>query len=139
MPKSLLAAFGMEKISVTNLMGYYATKQYPTITLFGSIYAVILASGMLSKEENDKTIEFLLSKPVERAEIVTAKLCSIVTLITVFNLLITIIMFISLQAVKTADYSLKVFLLLSVGALLLAIYAAAVILTYVIYSRKDFA
>ncbi len=119
MPKGLLAAFGLEKISMTDIMGYYATKQYTTLTLFGSIYAIILASAMLSKEESDKTIEFLLSKPVSRSEILTAKLLSIITLITVFNLIITIVMYISLQIVKTTDFSIKTFLLLSLAAFLL--------------------
>lgn len=119
MPKEFMAAFGLEKISMTSIMGYYATKQYTTITLLGSIYAIILASAMLSKEESDQTIEFLLAKPVSRSEVLTAKLLSIITLIIVFNLLITIVMYISLQAVKTADFSSKIFLLLSLAAMLL--------------------
>jgi len=138
MPKGLLAAFGMDKISVTDILGYYATKQYTTFTLAGSIYAIILASSMLSKEENDKTIEFLLSKPVSRSEILTAKLGSIITLIIVFNLLITIVMYISLQVVKTADFSIKTFLLLSLAALLLHLtFASLGFLASVIIRRSQ--
>lgn len=119
LPKGLLAAFGMENISITDILGYYATKQYTTLTLFGSIYAIMLASSVLSKEESEKTIEFLLSKPVSRAEIISAKLLSIVTLVAVFNILVTIVMYIGLEFVKTADFSLKTFLLLSLAAFLL--------------------
>jgi len=138
MPKGLMEAFGMEKISVTDIMGYYATKQYTTLTLFGSIYAIILASGILSKEENDKTIEFLLSKPVSRSKIISAKLLSIITIIIIFNLLITVIMYISLEAVKTADYSLKVFLLLSLAVLLLQLtFACLGFLASVIIRRSQ--
>lgn len=138
MPKGLLAAFGMEKISVTDLMGYYTTKQYTTLTLFGSIYAIILASGVLSKEENEKTIEFLLSKPVSRSKIISAKLLSIITIITIFNILITFIMYISLEIVKTTAYSIKIFLLLSLAALLLQItFASLGFLASVIIRRSQ--
>lgn len=138
LPKGLMAAFGLEKISFTDIMGYYATKQYTTITLFGSIYAIILASGILSKEESDKTIEFLLSKPVKRSTIVSAKLLSIITLIIIFNLLLTIVMYISLEFVKTSDYSLKVFLLLSLAAFLLQLtFAALGFLVSVVIRRSQ--
>ena len=138
MPKGLLAAFGMEQISMTDIMGYYATKQYTTLTLFGSIYAIMLASGVLSKEENEKTIEFLLSKPVSRSEIISAKLLSIVTIITVFNILITMVMYISLEIVKTTTFSIKVFLLLSLAALLLHItFASLGFLASVIIRRSQ--
>lgn len=119
LPKGIMAAFGLEGISFTDILGYYATKQYTTLILFGSIYAIMLASGILSKEEGEKTIEFLLSKPVSRAEIVSAKLLSIVTLLAVFNILITIVMYISLEAVKTSSYSIRIFLLFSLAAFLL--------------------
>lgn len=126
MPQGLLAAFGMDKISLTDILGYYSTEWYTTLTLFGSIYAIMLASGILSKEENDKTIEFLLSKPVSRSEILGVKLLSIITLITVFNLLITVVMYISLEVFKTDDYSLTLFLLLSLAALLLHLTFASI-------------
>lgn len=119
LPKGIMAAFGLGGVSITDILGYYATKQYTTLTLFGSIYAIMLASGILSKEEGEKTIEFLLSKPVSRSEIISAKLLSIVTLVAVFNILITIVMYISLETVKTATYSIRVFLLFSLAAFLL--------------------
>ncbi len=78
MPRSLLLAFGLEKISMTDIMGFYATKQYTTITLFGSIYVILLSSSMLSKEEGDKTIEFLLSSaghPLGDSKRQVTKLC----------------------------------------------------------------
>lgn len=126
LPRGVLLAFGLEKISMADIMGFYATKQYTTVTLFGSIYAILLSSSMLSKEESEKTIEFLLSKPVRRQDIVTSKLLAVVILITAFDLLITLIMYVTLLAVKTNDFSLKIFLLLSVGSLLLHLTFAAI-------------
>lgn len=126
LPQGILLAFGLEKISMADIMGFYATKQYTTVTLFGSIYAILLSSTILSKEEADKTIEFLLCKPVTRREIVTAKLLSIATLIFIFNLLITVIMYVTLLAVKNQDFNVNVFLLLSLGSLLLHLTFASI-------------
>jgi len=126
MPKGLLAAFGLEKISMTDLLGFYATKHYLTITLLGSIYAIMLSSGILSKEESEKTIEFLLSKPISRSEIVTSKLLSFVTILTALNVLVSLVMYITLQAVKIEDFSIKLFVLLSLAPLLLHLTFASV-------------
>lgn len=46
----------------------------------------MLGSGIISKEERDKTAEFLLVKPVSRAHIMTAKLLAALTLLAVFFL-----------------------------------------------------
>jgi len=126
LPRGVLLAFGLEKISMTDLLGYYAANQYTTVTLFGSIYAILLSSAMLAKEESEKTIEFLLSRPISRWKIVSAKLLAIVILVLIFNLLITFIMYITLVAVKTQDFSLKVFLLLSAGSFLLHLTFASI-------------
>lgn len=126
LPRGVLLAFGLEKISMADIMGFYATNQYTTVTLLGSIYAILLSSSMLSKEESEKTIEFLLSKPVRRRDIVTSKLLAVAILIIAFNLLITLIMYITLLAVKTNDFSMKIFLLLSLGSLLLHLTFAAI-------------
>lgn len=119
MPQGLIAAFGLEKISMTDILGYYATKQVISVSLFGSIYAIMLGAGMLSKEVNDRTIEFLLSKPVSRSEVITAKLCSVVTLIVLFDLLISAIMFAVMETVKIEDFSINLFVILSAAVMLL--------------------
>jgi len=126
LPQGVLLAFGLEKISMADIMGFYATKQYTTITVFGSIYAILLSSSMLSKETSEKTIEFLLSRPIKRWEIVTAKLLAIIILVLIFNLLITCIMYVTLLSVKTQNFSMRIFLLLSLGALLLHLTFASV-------------
>jgi ABC-2 type transport system permease protein len=55
------------------------------ITQFGSMFAVILSSSMLAKEEDEKTIEFLLAKPVTRNHVVTSKLLAFVGYLLAFN------------------------------------------------------
>jgi len=119
MPEAFSSMFGLDKISMSDLFGYYSVEGYLFVTLLGGIYAVILSSGILSKEEGDKTIEFLLSKPITRVGIVTSKLLSYLTNLLIFNIIITLTMFFTFQAVKTEPLDMKLFWLLSIGPILL--------------------
>jgi ABC-2 type transport system permease protein len=88
------------------------------VILFGSIYAVMLAGNMLSKEHNEKTIEFLLSRPITRSGIVTQKLLAIFTNLLIFNLAIAIANYIGFK-MADAEFDIRVFILLSVAPFLL--------------------
>ncbi|MBU3131634.1 ABC transporter permease subunit [Clostridium gasigenes] len=82
MPKALLAAFGMDNLNMTKIEGFYESKGHLIVILMGSIFAVYLSSSLLVKEEDDKTIEYLLSKPITRNEIYCAKYMAFITIIT---------------------------------------------------------
>lgn len=58
------------------------------LILFGSIFAVILASSLLSREENEKTIEFVLARPVTRQRVLTAKIGVYVGYVMLFSLIV---------------------------------------------------
>jgi len=115
-PKELLSAFDMDKLDFGDVFGYYSVEGYLFITLFGSIYTILLASGILSKEQGDKTIEFLLSKPITRKEIVTSKLLTFLTNIVILNLLLTLSLLFSatvltlIQQKKLSIYKYRKFL-----------------------------
>ena len=51
------------------------------------MFAAILSTGMLSKEEDGHTSEFLFTLPVSRAGVITAKWFAVLTHIVFFNLL----------------------------------------------------
>jgi ABC-2 type transport system permease protein len=136
LPPGLLAAFGLQNLSMTDILGYYASKHYLMVTLFGSIYAILLASGIISKEESDRTIEFLLSKPIKRSAIVNYKCLSLLTLILVFNIALSIIMFITLQIVKVEDFNIYTYLLLCIAPLLMHLTFAALGLLVSVLTRK---
>lgn len=126
MPKELLQAFGLDKINMTDLLGYYATQAYFYVILFGSIYAAILASSILAKEEAEKTIEFLLAKPITRNSVISGKFLALLIFIIIFNLLITIATYITFLAVETQEFDMNRFLLLAVGAFLVQLTFASI-------------
>lgn len=85
MPFTLKALLGMGSFDVTKINGYFAVL-FPYLELTAAIHAVFLGSGIISKEERDKTSEFLMVKPISRTAIVTSKLLAALVNIVVVNL-----------------------------------------------------
>lgn len=81
-------AFGMDQLDFGTLVGFYAIECGNVLGLGGAFYASLCAAGILSKEEKDKTGEFLLTHPVSRTHILTEKLIAVILQITWMNVLI---------------------------------------------------
>ena len=82
------AAFGMDRLNFGTLIGYYAIECGNVLGLGGAFYASLCAVGILSKEEKDRTAEFLLTHPVSRARIITEKLIAVLIRITLLNVIV---------------------------------------------------
>ena len=63
---SFTEAFGMDRLNFGTLTGFYAVECGNILGLGGAFFASLCAVGILSKEEKDKTAEFLLTHPVSR-------------------------------------------------------------------------
>ncbi len=81
-------AFGMDRLNFGTLTGFYAVECGNVLGLGGALFASLFAASILSKEEKDKTAEFLLTHPVSRKRIITEKLMAVLILITSMNLII---------------------------------------------------
>lgn len=95
MPKSIQIVFGMNGIDLSNLIGYY-TVVFSYLLLMGAIHAAMLGSNLIAKEECDRTAEFLLTKPISRITVMTAKLLAGLINLVVFNavsFILSLIMF----------------------------------------------
>ena len=82
-------ALGMDKMSLATLSGYYATEIAMMHNLLGAMFAAILGTGLLSKEEAGHTSEFLNTFPVSRKSIVLQKYQSLLYNILIFTLVCT--------------------------------------------------
>ncbi|MGM9664351.1 MAG: ABC transporter permease subunit, partial [Eubacteriales bacterium] len=85
---SFTEAFGMDRLNFGTLIGFYAVECGNILGLGGAFYAAICAVGILSKEEKDRTAEFLLTHPVSRIRIITEKLIAVLIQITAMNVII---------------------------------------------------
>lgn len=84
MPESLQNLFGVGVFDLSKALDYIGVL-FLYIALVAVIHAAMLGSGIISKEEQDKTVEFLMTKPVSRQQIITSKLLSALTIILVLN------------------------------------------------------
>ena len=92
-------AFGMDQLNFGTLVGFYAIECGNVLGLGGAFYAAICAAGILSKEEKDKTAEFLFTHPVARRTVLTQKLVAVMVQITVMNLVVYCISIGSMAAI----------------------------------------
>ncbi|MBC7231679.1 MAG: ABC transporter permease subunit [Chloroflexi bacterium] len=72
MPQALLDAFNMRAFNLTTITGFFGV-MFTYFALILSIAAAMWGSDIISKEERDKTAEFILTLPVTRSRLVTAK------------------------------------------------------------------
>ncbi|MGN1143828.1 MAG: ABC transporter permease subunit [Anaerovoracaceae bacterium] len=93
---SFTAAFGMDRLSFGTLTGFYAIECGNILGLGGAFYAALTGITALAKEEKEHTAEFLLTHPITRTGIVSAKLASVLLQITVMNVLILAISLVSI-------------------------------------------
>ena len=111
-PKELLIAFGMTDMDWSTILGFYGM-----LFLFTQVCLAIQAAnygfGLVSIEERELTADFLLAKPVKRSQIMTSKLLSAFTGLTITNAVVWISSFAFITLFSSGkDYDVKVLVLL---------------------------
>jgi len=85
MPRAMKAIFGVGTLDLSKASGFYGVL-FLYLVLMATIHAAMMGANIISKEERDKTSEFLLVKPVSRTNIITSKLLATLANIIIFNL-----------------------------------------------------
>ena len=99
---SFTAAFGMDRLNFGTLVGFYAIECGSMLGLGGAFYAAISAVSMLSKEEANKTADFLLSHPISRRRILLEKLLAVFTQLTLMNMIVLAMSVVSILIIGEA-------------------------------------
>src|SRR5664279_3975617 len=73
------------------MAGYFAML-FIYVELAVAIHAALLGAGIIAKEEDDKTTEYLMTKPVSRAAIITSKLLAALFNVVTINI-VTLVSF----------------------------------------------
>jgi ABC-2 type transport system permease protein len=84
-PKSILALFGIGSFDLSKAIGFYGVI-FLYIVIMAVIHSSLLGATILSKEERDKTSEFLYVKPITRRFIITQKIVITLVLVVIVNL-----------------------------------------------------
>ncbi len=117
---SFTAAFGMDKVSFGEVMGFYAIECGNILGLGGAFFAALSGITALAEEERAHTAEFLLTHPVSRVSIVFQKYMAVFLQLLIMNGIITVISALSFQVIGE-ELQTKEFLLLHFAFLVLQI------------------
>jgi len=90
-------SLGFKGLDLQSAGGFFAMCVLYLSIMLG-VHAVLLGSGIISKEETDKTIEFLFARPVSRDNIISAKLVAAFTAIVFLNIVTAITSVITVSA-----------------------------------------
>lgn len=136
-PPEFLEAFGLGEngLDMSTIYGWFGVEGYLFVTLIGGSYAALLGSGILSKEEDDKTIEFLLSKPISRTKVFFGKALVVLINLTILNVAVSIFLLVAFSTL--GDFDVTLWLLFSFAPLLLQLVFASVALLISIFITKS--
>ena len=111
-PQELRAAFGMDRMDLSTVMGFYAFT-FMFVQLCLAIQAGNYGFGLVSIEETELTADFLLSKPVSRTQVMTSKLLAALTSLTITNLVVWVTSFVAIAIFRgEREYETSTLLLL---------------------------
>ena len=78
-------AFGMDKMSFGDAIGYYSMEVGAILSMGGGMFAAILGIGMLAKEEGTHVTEFIFVTPNSRNYFIRNKIVAMFLLIAAFD------------------------------------------------------
>lgn len=104
-PEAFIKAMGMDKVDMATVLGYYAGKASVMVTLFGAIYAAILGSGAIVRDES------LLARPISRLSVAVQRLLAVAANLLVLNLAVAAVLMVCGGEVVTWWIALAQFLL----------------------------
>lgn len=111
-PEALRAALNLSLGNFFTIYGFYGYLLSFAI-LAGAIQAMNLGTGVLAKEVSGKTADFLLSKPVARSRVVSAKLAAALTMIVATDVVVSAVAYVSALTVTEEPLKLATFFLLT--------------------------
>ncbi len=118
--------FGLDGVDLTSITGYYGARVFSVVVLLGAVYVTMLAATILSREEDYKTIEFLLATPLSRTSITTSKIAVVMLYTFAFNLALLLTSWVMCVAFQQNGYDAKALALMSLGSFLIHLMFAAV-------------
>lgn len=86
-PEALLEAFKFNSFNLTTVSGYFGMMSLYYILIL-SLHAYITGNSVISKEERDKTAEFLFMLPARRSRFITFKMICAVIYCILLNIVV---------------------------------------------------
>lgn len=105
LPAPLQAIFGIDTANgdLTSISVFYSIF-FVYFVLIAAVHSTMLGAIIVSKEERDKTADFLLVKPIKRSQILTRKILAAMTNILIFNFITFIISLVCVEYYNDGDF-----------------------------------
>lgn len=136
-PKEMITALGLDVINFAKIQDYlsYILSER---NIFIGVYAMLLGASILSKEESDKTAEFLLSKPVTRSGVVFSKYIVSTIYITLLVSVQTVSDYASIKLYSNEDINNTIFIWQHLGIYMMSLTFGIIgmLISTVIYKAK---
>jgi ABC-2 type transport system permease protein len=137
-PEYLQSAMGLHLESITSLLGFYAFI-LTFVILCAGIQSLHIGISIISKEERDRTVDFLMTKPISRSSILTEKILAGLTTLVITNVFFFMIAKIMVEVFKTNDYDNRLFALMTITIFLvqLMFYVLGILLSVIMPKVKS--
>jgi len=121
LPEAVRIAFSISISNFFTIFGFYAYFM-SFAAVAAAIQAMNAGAGVIAKEFSGKTADFLLSKPVPRSKIITAKLASSLFSVAAIGVTFGVIGYFSALATAEEPFSAGTFFLLSLTLVLVQLF-----------------
>ena len=135
-PPAMKALMGMQTgLDFSSPLAYY-TYALTFSVLIGAIQAMNLGIGIVSKETRDKTADFLMTKPISRTRILSAKLLASVALLLATTLVYSAVMGLIIRAFAVSSFNLGTYARISAAFFFVQLIFLSLGIAIAVFSRK---
>ncbi len=122
LPESIMEALNFGEDQWNTMLGFYAIYFVYYVPIMGGIFAYYLGGRLLADEEQNKTAEFLLSRPLSRNAVVATRLLVYTIYIAGFNVLVYVTGLVSCGIASDWDYSVLNFTILHIYGMMFCLF-----------------
>ena len=134
-PPVMKAMMGIVVENFNTSIGYY-TFAFTYTVLFGAIQAMNLGIGIVSKEERERTADFLLTKPISRVKILTSKLLSALTIFIITNITYSAVSAVFVVSMSDGNFALTELVLINASLFLTQLIFFSIGLSISVLAKK---
>jgi ABC-2 type transport system permease protein len=134
LPDIMKKIFNLYISSITTLVGFFSFI-FTFVLLCGAIQAMNIGTSIVSKEVRDNTADFLMTKPLSRAEILSSKILAALCCLVITNI-IYLGVTIPFGAAMSKDFDIKLYLLLSASLFFVQLIFMAMGIIVSVIARK---
>jgi ABC-2 type transport system permease protein len=135
-PEPIRNAFGFNIEVLDTILGFFASMPMSFLLICGTLEAMLLGVTIISKEEREKTADFLFTKPISRTKIFISKFTTAIFLLFTSTTIVFTFSYFLLLMLGSKPININLFLLLYGAIIILQLFFVALGFFVSIASKK---